>query len=193
MNFIRRQPYYTALFFALASPTIFAWQPQLLTHNENRRQTEQPSKTDEDSQDVKANTGMTLEKFKAVIAKVGSDVMTSKNGTITFTFDQAQLIAVVATQANRMRLLSPIMAARDLNDTQLAATLVSNYHLALDARYAVGEGVLYSAYIHPLKELSEQQLLSAIRQVATLRNTFGTTYTSGELSFGVQQESRMDI
>lgn len=136
---------------------------------------------------------MTLEKLTAIINEVGNNVEVQNGGSITFTFNEAQLIAVVAEQANRMRLIAPIVAAGDLTADQMAATLVSNYHLALDARYAVGEGVLYSAYIHPLKELTSNQLVSAIRQVATLRNTFGTSYTSGEMSFGVQTEERIDI
>jgi hypothetical protein len=50
--------------------------------------------------------------------------------------------------------------------------------------YAVSEGVLYSAYIHPLSELSESQLTSAIEQVANLAITFGYEYTSGTLEYG---------
>lgn len=136
---------------------------------------------------------MTLKKLTAIVKDVGDNVEVQNGGSITFTFNDAQLIAVVAEQANRMRLIAPIMAAGDLTADQMVATLVSNYHLALDARYAVGEGVLYSAYIHPLKELTTSQLVSAIRQVATLRNTFGTSYTSGEMSFGVQTQERIDI
>lgn len=141
----------------------------------------------------KAHSGMSPNRLIETISSLGKDVVVNKNGNITFTYDGAQLIAMVAEEANRMRLVSPVISATDLNEAQLAATLVSNYHLALDARYAVGDGVLYSAYIHPLKELTMQQLISAIRQVATLRNTFGTSYTSGELSFGIQSANRIDI
>jgi len=94
-----------------------------------------------------------------------------------------------------MRLVSPVIEASNMSEQQIIASLVSNYHLALDARYAIGSGVLFSTYIHPLAELTESQLISAVRQVATLSKTFGTTYTSGELSFGVQaeEEERIEI
>ena len=71
--------------------------------------------------------------------------------------------------------------------------MVSNFHLALDARYAIAKGVLYAAYIHPLKELTEQQLQSAVIQVSTLRLTFGTTYTSGALTFGADNKNEEEI
>jgi hypothetical protein len=147
----------------------------------------------EEVETPKAHSGMSPNILIETITSLGKDVVVNENRSITFTYDGAQLIAMVAEEANRMRLVSPVISATDLNEAQLAATLVSNYHLALDARYAVGDGVLYSAYIHPLKELTVQQLISAIRQVATLRNTFGTSYTSGELSFGIQSADRIDI
>ena len=99
------------------------------------------------------------------------------------------------TAANRMRLASAVVNASDMSDEQIISSLVSNYHLALDARYAIGNGVLFSTYIHPMAELTKTQLLSAIRQVSTLNKTFGTSYTSGELSFAVQPppEERIEL
>ncbi len=136
---------------------------------------------------------MTLRRLTAIIEEVGANVV-AQQSSVTFTFDNAQLIAVVAEGANRMRIVAPVIAANEMTEEQMAATLVSNYHLALDARYAVGDGVLYSVFIHPLRELTGEQVLSAIRQVATLRNTFGTSYSSGEMSFGVpSEEQRIDI
>jgi hypothetical protein len=60
----------------------------------------------------------------------------------------------------------------------------SNFHKALDARYAESNDILYSAFIHPLSALSETELIKALDQVATLALTFGTSYTSGELTYG---------
>ena len=54
----------------------------------------------------------------------------------------------------------------------------------LDAQYATNEGVLYSAFIHPLSPLTDGEARSAIDQVANLALTFGTTYQSGNLIFG---------
>ena len=87
------------------------------------------------------------------------------------------------TQHNRMRIVAPITNYSDLTREQLDAVLESNYHKALDARYAVSKDVLFSAYIHPLSEMHERQVRDAVRQVANLALTFGTDYSSGDLSF----------
>ena len=81
----------------------------------------------------------------------------------------------------------------DLSDDHLRAAMVSNFHLALDARYAIGNGVLYATYIHPLRELTKDQLQSAVRQVSNLKTTFGSTYTSGELQYGGRNQQEQDI
>jgi len=188
----------------LASANIFAQEESELPKRGDTKQFEefaqpdaaptQPERPETEQDSTASQSGpMTLEKLTAIIQQVGNNVEV-QDGTVAFTFADAQLLAVVAEPANRMRLLAPVIAASELSEAQMAATLVSNYHLALDARYAVGDGVLYSAFIHPLKELTVEQLVSAIRQVANLRNTFGTTYSSGEMSFGVQQsQETIDI
>jgi hypothetical protein len=71
-----------------------------------------------------------------------------------------------------------------LTRQHLDAALESNFHKALDARYATSKGVLYSAYMHRLSELSELQLISAVEQVANLALTFGGEYSSGTLVYG---------
>jgi len=150
--------------------------------------------TDQPTEQQSVAEGMTRARLIETLRQISDTTEELSNGVITLTVNDAQLLVMIAEQANRMRVVSPVIQAAELTQEQMAAVMVSNYHLALDARYAVGEGILYSAYIHPLKELTTEQVESAIRQVATLRNTFGTSYTSGELSFGVQQESeRIDI
>ena len=114
---------------------------------------------------------------------------------LSFVYNDITITMISDPAANRMRLVSAVIEARDMSDQQVIASLISNYHLALDARYGIGNGVLFSTYIHPLAELTKTQLLSAVRQVATLSKTFGTSYTSGELNFAVQppEEDRIEI
>ena len=66
--------------------------------------------------------------------------------------------------------------------------LEANFHSALDGRYAISNGMVYAAYIHPLSPLRPEEVRSALRQVAELGKTFGTTYSSGELLFGVSSQ-----
>ena len=132
-----------------------------------------------------AQASMTQERLRAIVENYTGNV-TGPNNNLVFSFNDVDLALISDARANRMRIITPVAPVSDLTQEQVIATLVSNYHLALDARYAIGDGLLYSTFIHPLEELTEQQVESAIRQVSTLRNTFGETYSSGELSFGVQ-------
>jgi len=136
---------------------------------------------------------MTPSKIKKIINEIAEEVE-EQNGNLTFYYNGATLALLSDSEANRMRIVAPVIEATQLTEEQILSSMISNYHLALDARYAIGDGILYSVYIHPLAELTETQLVSAVRQVATLRNTFGNGYTSGELTFGVEaQEERLDI
>jgi hypothetical protein len=82
-----------------------------------------------------------------------------------------------------MRIMSPIADSNSLNDELIKACLVANFHTALDVKYAVSDGVLWSVFIHPLKELSEDQVKSAVSQVYNANNNFGTTFSSTSLTF----------
>ncbi len=53
----------------------------------------------------------------------------------------------------------------------------------LDAKYAISDEILWAVFIHPLKELSDKQISSAIKQVYSSAITFGTSYSSGNLVF----------
>jgi len=85
--------------------------------------------------------------------------------------------------ADRMRILCPIVEADDLDEAIKDAMLEANFHSALDARYATSNGIVYATFIHPLSPLSEGEIRSAVDQVATLADTFGTTWTSGALVY----------
>ena len=158
-------------------------------------QSEQPLDTPPESENPD-NTEMTQAKMANIIKQL-VETTEGPDNNLNFVFNGVSIAMVSDSGANRMRLVSPVTEAEKLTDEQIRLSLVSNFHLALDARYAIGSGVLFSTYIHPLAELTEEQLISAVRQVATLNNTFGTSYTSGELSFGAQaqeqEEERVDI
>ena len=84
----------------------------------------------------------------------------------------AVLLVMTDERANRMRVMMPIRKfdPQRMEDLQLALIVLhANYDRALDARYAIQEGVLWSAFIHPLGSLTPDDLESALRQVQTLR------------------------
>jgi len=55
--------------------------------------------------------------------------------------------------------------------------------MVFDVRYAIANDYLWAVFIHPLKELSKDQVMDAISQVYTAVLTYGTTYNSTGLSF----------
>ena len=58
------------------------------------------------------------------------------------------------------------------------------FDTALDARYAIAQGQLWSTFIHPLDSLTQDDFVSALAQTVTLVKTYGTTFSSGAMSFG---------
>ena len=126
---------------------------------------------------------MTLEKLDHLVREMGKKVE-RQDGLWTFEWDGVPLLIVTDANANRMRILAEVARLSDVESKHLQAMLFAHFHSTLDARYAASGETLYSAFLHPLAELSEPELRSAISQVANLVLTFGTTYDSGKLFFG---------
>lgn len=84
---------------------------------------------------------------------------------------------------DRMRIIAPVSEESDLDSARLGLLMHANFDKALDARYALFQGKLWSVYLHPLSSLTEEELHSALDQVANLRLTYGSTYSSGNLRF----------
>lgn len=86
--------------------------------------------------------------------------------------------------ADRMRIVVQIGPAEELDRDALFRMMQANFDSALDARYAIARGMLWSAYIHPLSPLSGDQFRAGFMQAITLAETYGTEYSSGGLRFG---------
>ncbi len=126
---------------------------------------------------------MTNENLDAIIRELGAEV----NGTPgywEFIYRDVEMACISDTNYDRMRIIAPVIPRSEMTDEQLEKIIEANFHSALDARYAVNNGVLYSAFIHPLSPLTGHEFRSALEQVATLAQTFGTDYSSGQLTFG---------
>lgn len=125
---------------------------------------------------------MTSEKLKELISQA-SDTLQINGNSIQFLYQEMPLICVYDENANRMRIIAPIVETKDVEEEQLLNMLVANFHSALDVKYALSDEVIWSVFIHPLKELSEHQVLDAIDQVFSAATTFGTSYSSTNLLF----------
>jgi len=124
-------------------------------------------------------TNDTLEK---VITRV-ADTVAGQSGNWQFAIKDRLFVCITDENNNRMRIVSPITELYNLTEKELLNSLVANFHTALDVKYAISDEVLWSVYIHPLKELQEAQFEDAILQVYNAAETFGTIYSSTNLSF----------
>lgn len=129
------------------------------------------------------DSGMTPERMLQIVAEECDEVKSSGN-VAELLFRSVPLVLVFDVNADRMRIISAIKPVNQMMPEELSKAMEANFHSALDARYAVSDGTVWAAFIHPLSDLTESLLRSAIRQVATARVTFGKEFSSGELFFG---------
>ena len=125
---------------------------------------------------------MNAERLKELITEV-SDTLENVGNAFQFVYKEKMLICIHDENANRMRIISPIIERNKLEEEQLLNALVANFHSALDVKYALSDEIIWSVYTHPLKELTDYQVLDAIEQVYLAAITFGSTYSSSPLVF----------
>lgn len=125
---------------------------------------------------------MDMERLDTILQEQFDGVSTQP-GQWRFAINEISLIVLADPNANRMRVVAPVINAEELTSEQIQKMMLSNFHKALDARYAIANGTVVTTFIHPLSSLQERDLLSALNQVSSLAATFGTNYTSGELLF----------
>lgn len=128
---------------------------------------------------------MTQQSLASHIERFVGSAEVSPN-VVEFQYEGVAMASVSDAAHDRMRLIAPITGLDSLEQGQLEILLVANFHTTLDARYALSDGVVYAAFLHPLSTLTDVQLESAIRQVAALARNFGSSYSSGELIYGVE-------
>ncbi|MEM7639497.1 MAG: hypothetical protein AAF269_10555 [Pseudomonadota bacterium] len=157
----------------------------------------QAQSTAEDSQDDQADpaepspsedselppTAMAAVALLTIVTTIDEDAQLTANGA-TFTIDETVVTLVFDINADRMRLFSQIAPSDGLSGPQLRRLMQANFDTALDARYAVAQGQLWSTFIHRLTSLTQDDFVSALAQTVTLVKTYGTTYSSGAMSFG---------
>lgn len=136
---------------------------------------------------VSANVMTQDEMEKIIMSKV--KVIKHKKGYVLFHYKKVEIALISDVKHDRMRFVAPIVSYPSLSLKEVKTTMESNFHRALDARYAVSRDVLYSAFIHPLSSLTKKDLVKALNQVSTLALTFGTTYTSGDLTFNESKKN----
>lgn len=125
---------------------------------------------------------MNNKKLEKIIV-ANADSIEGDLGYWQFKYQRVWMVAVTDEAHNRMRIITPIVKVEELDQESLEAALAANFHSVLDAKYAISEGLMWSTFIHPLKELTEEQVESALQQLYYSSLTFGTDYSGGELVF----------
>lgn len=105
-------------------------------------------------------------------------------GAWRFTIADVPVQVLTDITHDRMRIMVPVAAAEELDAELMFRLLQANFDTALDARYAVAQGVVWGTFIHPLSSLSDDDFLAGVGQTVNIARTFGTTFSSGVLSFG---------
>jgi len=126
-----------------------------------------------------------------IISKMGTNVE-GQAGYWTFEFEGVFMVCVTDERADRMRIMTPIASIEDISPEQLTECMEANFDRALDARYCMDAENLWGAFIHPLKDLSGRLVFSALHQVAGVRHSFGTSYSSGIFQFGGGKSQGLD-
>lgn len=93
------------------------------------------------------------------------------------------LVFAVETQG-RMRIMAPVASVGDLARAELLVLLEANYGRALDAKFAVADGVVWTLFNRPMDGLGRDDFLDGLDQVVTLKKNYGTSYRSTDLTFG---------
>ena len=125
---------------------------------------------------------MTNDKLEKIIYVI-ADSLRGDTGNWQFMIKERMLVCISDEKNNRMRIMSPIIEQKKLAYVDMLKLMEANFHTALDVKYAISDDLLWSVYIHPLKELTKEELLSAINQVYAAAVTYGTSYCSTALTF----------
>ena len=133
--------------------------------------------------DEAAQSGMSIDRIETIVGRIDEDYQRNENN-LMFRFADREILIVSDPAADRMRIMIPVNEADGLSPDELMRLMQANFDSALDARYAVANGVLWSTFLHRLSTLTEVDLLSGIGQTINTADTFGTSYSSGELVFG---------
>lgn len=136
-----------------------------------------------ESEVPQAPAAMTLETLEEIVSLIDADYE-QQDGIIVFMYRELEITVVTDVNADRMRVVIPIAKTDQLPDALWMRLMQANFDSALDARYAVAQDILWGTFLHRLSTLNKADFLSGIGQSINIVLTFGSTFTSGELTFG---------
>ena len=126
---------------------------------------------------------MTVARLSRLILRI--DRAAKRNGNLwELKINKVPVTVIADPEADRMRIVIGIIEADKLTPELMTRLMQANFDTALDARYALAHNVLWGTFIHPLGSLTDKEFLAGLVQTINLALTFGTTFSSGVLTFG---------
>jgi hypothetical protein len=125
---------------------------------------------------------MSVERIDEILHALDPDTQ-SDGSRFLLTVEEVQVFVITDAVNDRMRVMTPIRPYEEISSSEMTRMMQANFDSALDARYAIARGMLWSVYIHPLSPLQKNQLISGLGQVVNLALTYGTVYSGGGLNF----------
>lgn len=119
----------------------------------------------------------------AALKQIKPDVERNGNSWQIALGERSALI-ITDPAAERMRIMVPIAEAEAVDEATLRRMMQANFDSALDARYAIAQGVIWGTFIHPLTSLTEKDFISGLAQSFKIAENFGTTYSSDVFVYG---------
>lgn len=127
---------------------------------------------------------MTLDRMNSLIEAIDGSVVRKSDGYWNLKIDGVPVLVIADAGHDRMSILVGIVKVDKLDPEVYLRLMQANFDSALDARYAVARGVLWSAFLHPLGSLNDSQFLKGVGQTVNLARTYGVSYSSGLMNFG---------
>lgn len=130
-----------------------------------------------------AEQPMSLERMKEILLALDPDAQTDSSRFL-ITVEDVEVLVVTDISNDRMRIMTPIRGLEGISSSEMTRMMQANFDSALDARYAIAQGLLWAVFIHPLAPLQKNQLISGVGQVVNLSLSYGSVYSGGGLNFG---------
>ena len=126
---------------------------------------------------------MTVDRLGEIILALDPEAKRAGN-RFQLTVADVPVMVISDPGADRMRAIVPIRSAQGIEPEEMIRMMQANFDSALDARYGIAQGRLWSAFIHPLSPLEKDEFISGVGQAVNLALTYGSLYTGGALTFG---------
>lgn len=121
--------------------------------------------------------------LREAVRRIDPTAEFSQSGA-TFRVNMVPITLIYDINVDRMRLLAPVRPLDEIEPEIMIRMMQANFESALDARYAVAQGIVWSTFVHPLSSLTPDEFGSGLGQTVNLVTTFGSAYTSGAIIFG---------